>query len=500
MKVSEIFALNKDQYELDFINIDLSNELPLFLDAYIFSMRSDPWSEKCNSIINDFFRNIYEAVELNDRVKLRELCSNLTEPNETCLGRSSGRPRGAFKSIEKMIEIFEELFKIREINKRQFETIEALSDMKFFIDGVGNDTVSDIVTNLIRRQLIIYTKNQCELHGITTEKRISKPFWNEITSRWEKEMAIEQLIIGGQRILFVPKDIVFAEGLYTFTKDQFVQHDMLNYLQEKELQTPNSTLIQHRVPKKGQKFGKPFVTKKSIKERDQVEKKQNVLEFSSKYPKIMTSFKNKKHFKSLDLMELSEISNEQFSNDKYNDLIDALINTLKVIPKGREHADEYHEFILGLLTFIFYPSLSNPKKETPIDNQRKRIDITYINTAEKGFFSYLKSEITSNYIYVECKNYSTIITNPEFDQLAGRFNESTSKVGMLVCRECDELAFERVSGQYRRKKELLLIITDDVLIAMLESLKLTETNMGISSLVHEKYLYDIKRKIEVEKY
>ena len=214
----------------------------------------------------------------------------------------------------------------------------------------------------------------------------------------------------------------------------------------------------------------------------------------------MTSFKNKKHFKSLDLMELSEISNEQFSNDKYNDLIDALINTLKVIPKGREHADEYHEFILGLLTFIFYPSLSNPKKETPIDNQRKRIDITYINTAEKGFFSYLKSEITSNYIYVECKNYSTIITNPEFDQLAGRFNESTSKVGMLVCRECDELAFERVSGQYRRKKELLLIITDDVLIAMLESLKLTETNMGISSLVHEKYLYDIKRKIEVEKY
>src|SRR5699024_5725246 len=109
-------------------------------------------------------------------------------------------------------------------------------------------------------------------------------------------------------------------------------------------------------------------------------------------------------------------------------------------------------------------------------------------------------EITSNYIYVECKNYSSSISNPELDQLAGRFNESTSKVEMLVCRECDDLAFERASGQFRRKNELIFIIKDVLLISMLEDMKLTEINTDISLLVHEKHLYDLKRKTEVEKY
>ena len=35
---------------------------------------------------------------------------------------------------------------------------------------------------------------------------------------------------------------------------------------------------------------------------------------------------------------------------------------------------------------------------------------------------------------------------------------------------------------------------------MLEEMKLTEINTDISLLVHEKHLYDLKRKTEVEKY
>ncbi|MER2295410.1 MAG: hypothetical protein ABS913_08825 [Desemzia incerta] len=500
MKISEIFELDKNQHELDFIDIDLDDELPLFLDGYIFSLKSDPWSIKCNSIIEDFFRNIHEAVQFNRRSKLYKLCQHLSEPNETCLGRSKGKPRGAFQSTENVVDLFEQLFDVKKRGEEQFNAIQVLSDMKFYIDGVGNDTISDIITNLIRRQLIIYTNTQCELYGIPTSKQVSKPYWNDVSSKWEKEESIEQLVIEGKRVLLVPKNIVFAENYYTYTKEQFVQHDMLNFLKEKELQTPNSSLIQYRAPKKDQSTGDPYVTKKSIRERDKVDKKQNVLEFSSKYPAIMEAFKNKRHFKSLNVMDLYEIQDDNFSDADYNNLIDAFIKTLESIPSGKKHADEYHEFILGLLTFIFYPSLSHPKKETPIDNARKRIDITYVNTADSGFFNNLKSQITSNYIYVECKNYSTKISNPEFDQLAGRFNESSSKVGMLVCRKSDEFAYERVAGQFRRKKELLLIITDELLISMLGDMKLSEEKSAIDALTHEKHLYELKRKIEVEKF
>lgn len=499
MKISEIFNLNKSQYELDFVDIDLTNELPLFLDAYIFSSRNDSWSQKCNSIINDFFRKIREVIELDNKNELIDLCSKLSEPNETCLGRSKKEPKGAFKSNDSMVQIFEQLFKIKSKNFTQFKTISELSDLKFYIDGVGNDTISDIVTTLIRKQLIIYTNDQCELYNIPTKKIVSKPYWNEVTSQWEKEIEIEQLVYNNKLILLVPKNIVFSEKNYSFTKEKFVQHDLLDYLKQEELRTPNSKLIQHRVPKKGQSTGDPYVTKKSLRKRDNNYKKQKVLEFSTKYPSIMEQFKEKKHFISLTFFELSEITNEELTDEKYNKLIDAFINSLLEIPAGRDFADEYHEFILGLLSFIFYPSLTNPKKETPIDNHRKRIDITYTNTAEKGFFYNLKSEITSNYIYVECKNYSGKISNPEFDQLAGRFNKSASEVGMLVCRKCDDFGFNRASGHYRRENKLILTITDESLIAMLENMKIMDNASG-DSYKQEEILFELKRQIEVENY
>ncbi|EAF6567098.1 hypothetical protein ATL91_15010, partial [Listeria monocytogenes] len=61
MKISELFKLNKSQHELDFIDIDLEDELPLFLDDHIFSFKSDSWSEKCDLIVKDFFRKIHET-------------------------------------------------------------------------------------------------------------------------------------------------------------------------------------------------------------------------------------------------------------------------------------------------------------------------------------------------------------------------------------------------------------------------------------------------------
>lgn len=64
MKISEIFALNKQQHELDFINIDIDKEIPLFLDAYIFSVRDDVWARECNILIEDFFRKIHEYIKL----------------------------------------------------------------------------------------------------------------------------------------------------------------------------------------------------------------------------------------------------------------------------------------------------------------------------------------------------------------------------------------------------------------------------------------------------
>lgn len=501
MKISEIFKLNKTQFELDFIDIDIDDEVPLFLDGHIFATRNDSWSQRCNEIIEDFFRHINELIRLDRVEQLIEVCQHLNEPNETCLGFSKGKPRGSFQNAENMAKIFMNLYDLNKDNSGLFDVVKSISDLKFFISKVGSDTISDIITNLIRLQLMIYTKEQCELHNIPTTALPSNPYWDEVSSSWFRESSFEQLIIDKRKILLVPKGVVFFESLYSFNAKRFSQHDVLNFLQQEELKVPDSPLVKYRVPKKNEIVGRRYVTKKDLREVNRVDNKQFLLEFCRKYPEIMERFKKNESFRSLTIPQLYGVNKSPINTADYNLVIDAFIDTLKRIPTGKTNASKYHDSIVGILTFIFYPSLSNPKKETPIDENSRRIDITYTNTASDGFFHNLKSEIVSNYIYVECKNYSVDVSNPEVDQLNGRFNKSSSKVGLLVCRSIENKvrALRKVSGIYRRTESLIMPITDKDIISMLGLMKV-DNQTEVSLMRHEDILYEIKRSIEVENF
>ena len=118
---------------------------------------------------------------------------------------------------------------------------------------------------------------------------------------------------------------------------------------------------------------------------------------------------------------------------------DALLNSVVSIPAGREDATKYHHAVEALLTALFYPALSDPKIEEPIHEGRKRIDISYTNTARQGFFRWLRlHSIPCTYIAVECKNYRGDPANPELDQISSRFSPLRGRVGILVCRSFED--------------------------------------------------------------
>jgi hypothetical protein len=198
MKISERFNLNKTQYELDFVDIDTNFDNPLFIDPYFLAQRNDPWSINASRTIRNFFQYIVRLI-FNNRVnEARGVFTHLGEPNETCLGLSQGNPQGRGVGNVDADKIFNSILESRAV---QTGILEDLEDCRIFVDYVDKDKISDMTTNIIRKHLIEYTKQQCKLWQIPLQNNVPTGFfWNREESEWENNYD-EMLITSGASFL-----------------------------------------------------------------------------------------------------------------------------------------------------------------------------------------------------------------------------------------------------------------------------------------------------------
>src|SRR3990170_1874958 len=109
MRISKRFKLGVTQFELDFVDIDTSKDMRLFVDPHFLGLRTDRWSESAASSVRSFFTHFLDLVGRGQLDEARQLFSYLGEPNETCLGFSRGRPRGNAIGEELADDIFDSL-------------------------------------------------------------------------------------------------------------------------------------------------------------------------------------------------------------------------------------------------------------------------------------------------------------------------------------------------------------------------------------------------------
>lgn len=454
MKISERFNLDSTQFELDFVDIDTDTDMPLFVDPFFLGCRTDSWSINAYRTLRSFFQAFVNYVR-NDRIdQAKALFNFLHEPNETCLGLSRGIPRGnAIGSIDS-----EKLFNsIIESEAVATGIVEDIEDFRLFIDGIDKDKISDMTTNIIRSHLIKYTQEQCKLWGIETQPNIQSGFcWNRATNTWNNHYE-SMLVIDERKILLTPKAIVSYSNKYTPQKyyNQFV----LEYLQHEHLSS-HSILVQHRVD------GTPYVTKKSLKELpESAYSKEFLASFTENHPEVF------REFKELIQHTATAISNEDIIDNDPVVIAEYLINKLSEISPGNNDATKYHRLTVGILEFLFYPDITSPIVEREIHDGRKRIDITFDNSASRGFFHRLHTtyHTPAQFIFVECKNYSREVANPEIDQLSGRFSINRGKFGFLLCREVDDMntLLARCNDTYEDDRGVMLPLVDKDLVTML---------------------------------
>jgi hypothetical protein len=475
-RFTDHFNINKKQSELDFVDIPLDTDIRLYVDPYALYISPVDWLCTAGALVVSYFDLLLKALKIGDKAKAMMMLSQLHEPNETRLGQSKGAPNGRGWGGTEARNLYNALARSKAIHSGLLEDI---GDLELFLPGIAEDKISDLTINVIRSELVAYTQEQCELHDIPTEEVPASVFWNPDEERWEGNYARLPLY-KGEGLILVPKVAVRRRLIPDGT--EYYTYYILPFLQAEHLNAKSSlvTLLRN---------GGRKVWKKDLRaQRKYTLSKEFLLEFSEKNPSVLKNYKDRLPKKVA--RPEADIVIESRQQEPRQIVSSDLVQGLKLISPGREHAGRYHEFIKGALTFVLAPSLTRPKKEQEIDEGRKRIDISFHNSATDGFFSKLVNQhkYIVPYVPIECKNYSDDIANPEFDQMLGRLNRRRGMFGIIICRTIVDrgAVVKRCQDAVKNDPEKAIIVLDDSDIEKLLELELAGNKKGISEHLEDK--------------
>ncbi|NCU65102.1 hypothetical protein GWK50_04435 [Acidovorax sp. 210-6] len=452
-RVSTYYKLGRDQTTLDFVDVPIGNDIPVFLDPSRLRSMDSTWASECTSLLQHFFENLLEHVRNNSQAAGLAMLEGLSERNEFHLGLSKGRSQGSGLGSVFALRFWMALTKSKAGSTGLLKDLE---DACLFIEGVGPDRISDATCNIIRGPLIRYTQEMCHYYGIPMDKQVpSGPVWNPISGRWEDSL-VELPTTKYGTLLLVPKIAVRHRFVYDSTK--YYTHYLLPLMQEHE-KSINSGLVHVLLD------GRKRVTKKDLKEKYGVDKLV-IADKTLQHPTGLDKYREDARRTSTPLSHVQLAEIENISNPRFDKLLSDLIK----IPTGKTSATDYENAVEALLSALFFPSLSFPQKQTKIHEGRKRIDITYVNNSRDGFFRWLSSNYPAAHIFVECKNYGKEVENPEIDQLSGRFGPSRGQVGLLVCRslENENLLSRRCIDTAHDHRGFIVHLTDEDLTTLVK--------------------------------
>ncbi len=133
-RVSQHYKLGRDQTTLDFVDVPIGNDVPVFLDPSRVRSMETTWATECNSLLQHFFERLLEHIRSNDKASGLKMLEGLSERNEFHLGFSKGRSQGSGIGPEFAKDFWAALSKSR---AGKTGLLKDLEDACLFIEGVG---------------------------------------------------------------------------------------------------------------------------------------------------------------------------------------------------------------------------------------------------------------------------------------------------------------------------------------------------------------------------
>lgn len=428
MRFSERYGLGVSQGALDFVDVDIDNDVRLFVDPRALRLLQTEWGARCRSLIQTFFDAVIEAIVDGQHDTAMSLLSPLREPSETGLGHSVMGRRGSGVGDQLAQDIFDALSGSKVATTG---LIQDLEDTALLIPGISSDRVSDIATNVLREPLAEYTAEMCDLYDIVPEPGVAVgPYWDGL--QW-RDLVAPMPIPNDEFIMLVPRAIVRRDGALEGEKRRYYNNFVLPMLVDRERGSGNSELIRLV---KDRRTGK---TRTEIYRTDVRKKygdgKIRIVTESLADENLFARFKATQ-----EKVVPPPLTPVQMLGEVGGDPVDwdALLDAIVALDPGKEDATRFHRATQDLLTAMFDPELAHPIREFPLHDRRKMIDIVYTNVADqqtgRDFWGWVARHHPAATVPFECKNYVGDLKNTEIDQLTGRFSPVRGRVGVIVCR------------------------------------------------------------------
>jgi len=214
MLVSKYFKLNRNQATLDFLDVHIDKDIPVFVDpAALRSLQTD-WGHHCVSLLQNYFESVLTAIRKGKHDRAKELLACLNERNEFHIGFSKKKSRGHALGQVSAEKIWSSIVKSKAV---QTGAMHDLEDTILFVDGVGPDMLSDAVCNIIRGPLIQYTQQSCNYYGIPLTTGVdSGPVWNTRDEKWESSLISRPMTTHGP-VSRIPKVVARVKATGTNT-------------------------------------------------------------------------------------------------------------------------------------------------------------------------------------------------------------------------------------------------------------------------------------------
>ena len=208
-----------------FVDINVQSDQRLFIDPNLILVSSDPWCVDAARTINSYFDHFYAAYRYHDRADKGYLLSHAQEVNATRLGYGRGDNGHGNTSVGLM-----DKFACLDTLVPQIQTINSASDLPILIPDFDQDGLSDLITNVICKQLYEFTAEQLALNGIKTNTLTSFYSWDSSSSSWQYYPEMPAYAAEQGIVLLVPKGIV-CQHLFC-NVDHFFRHIILSRLQQ----------------------------------------------------------------------------------------------------------------------------------------------------------------------------------------------------------------------------------------------------------------------------